>query len=38
VRWDGRDDRGRETPSGIYYARALGENGVQDRVKMLRVR
>ena len=38
VSWDGRDDRGRETPSGIYYAQASGENGVRDRVKMLRVR
>ena len=38
VTWDGRNARGRETPSGIYYAQAIGENGVQDRVKMLRVR
>ena len=38
VRWDGRDDRGRETPSGIYYVQAAGTNGVRDRIKMLRVR
>ena len=38
VPWDGRDDRGRATPSGIYYALAVGKNGVRDRVKMLRVR
>jgi len=38
VTWDGRDDRGRETPSGIYYTQVLGSNGVRDRVKMLRVR
>lgn len=27
-RWDGRDDRGRAAPPGVYFARVIGEGGV----------
>jgi hypothetical protein len=36
--WDGRDDLGREAPSGIYYARAGSAAGTEARVKMVLIR
>ena len=37
VTWDGRDDAGRETASGLYYARLRTAEGVQSRT-VLRIR
>jgi len=31
VDWDGRDDRGRPLPSGTYFCRLVGPDGVQER-------
>ena len=36
--WDGRDDQGREAPSGTYYARAATETRTEARVKMVLIR
>lgn len=38
VTWDGRDDEGREAPSGTYYARAATEARTEARVKMVLIR
>ena len=38
VTWDGRNSRGQEVPSGIYYAVAHGEGGAKDQVKMVLLR
>ena len=38
VVWDGRDDQGREAPSGTYYARAATEAKTEARVKMVLIR
>ncbi len=32
--WDGRDDRGRVLPSGVYLARLVGDDGFEDRQKL----
>ena len=37
VRWDGRDDRGREVPSGIVFVRASGER-TQPNFKLIVIR
>jgi hypothetical protein len=36
--WDGRDDQGREAPSGTYYARAATASRTEARVKMVLIR
>ena len=36
--WDGRDDQGREAPSGTYYARAATAARTEARVKMVLIR
>jgi FlgD Ig-like domain len=36
--WDGRDVTGRQVASGIYFARALGENGTADSQRMVLVK
>ena len=38
VVWDGKDDQGREAPSGTYYARAATEARTEARVKMVLIR
>ncbi len=38
VGWDGRDSRGHDVPSGIYYAHAVSAAGTQDRIKMTLLR
>lgn len=38
VGWDGRDGRGHDVPSGIYYAHAVSASGTQDRIKMTLLR
>lgn len=38
IGWDGRDDRGHDAPSGIYYAQASSASGSQDRIKMTLLR
>ena len=36
--WDGRDDQGRDAPSGTYYARAATASRTEARVKMVLIR
>jgi hypothetical protein len=38
VTWDGRDSRGQDVPSGIYFAVAQAAGGVQDRYKLVLLR
>ena len=35
VSWDGRDQNGTSVPSGTYFARTVGEQGVQTSKLML---
>lgn len=37
VGWDGRDDRGQDVPSGVYFARLHGPQGAATRT-MVRIR
>lgn len=38
IGWDGRNDRGRDAPSGIYYALASSSSGGRDRITMTLLR
>jgi Tol biopolymer transport system component len=38
VAWDGRDDRGQDAASGIYYAQASSSSGSRDRITMTLMR
>jgi hypothetical protein len=38
VSWDGKDSRGLNVPSGVYYAKASNASGTQDRIKMTLLR
>jgi hypothetical protein len=38
IGWDGRNDRGQDVPSGIYYAQASSSSGARDRIKMTLLR
>lgn len=38
VGWDGKDGRGHDVPSGVYYAKASTAAGTQDRIKMTLLR
>jgi hypothetical protein len=37
VTWDGRDDRGRDVPPGVYFARLVGPGGALATARLVRV-
>ena len=38
IRWDGRDERGNETPSGVYFCRMAGEDGLMSARRMMKMK
>lgn len=38
IAWDGKDGRGHDAPSGVYYTEASNESGTKDTIKMTLLR